>query len=59
MDMFQYIVVYLQSDLVLDQDSQLTLVLNAILQYFNRKKQWESPQFCEYVFILMVFNGGK
>ena len=59
MDMFQHIIVYMQSDLVSDQDSQFTLMINAIFQYFNRKMQWESPYFCEYIFVLMVYNGGK
>ena len=34
-------------------------MINSIFQYFNRKKHWDSPHFCEYIFILMVYNGGK
>ena len=32
--------------------------MHGIFQYFNKRKQWKNFKFSEFIFVLMIFNGG-
>ena len=39
-DIFQYLVVKISSDHILDLEEQYNLFMHGIFQYFNKRKQW-------------------
>ena len=59
LDMFQYLCAIIASDTLSDKDIQFDLLINAIFSYFNNQNEWNNYKFAEFMFVLMVFNGGK
>lgn len=37
----------------------MNFLIHSIFQYFQKKDEWTSPNFTEFVLVLMIFNGGK
>lgn len=58
-DIFQYICVKISYDSIMDQEEQKNLLVHGVFQYFNKKQDWANYKFAEFIFVLMIFNGGK
>jgi hypothetical protein len=45
LDLLQFVCVYVQKDSISDQEEQFNLLIHGILQFFNKRNNWESFQF--------------